>query len=124
MSNVFLGAVSSYDGGLVEDSEGNIIKLPTRQTAGGSVTQDAGGSVLQTGEFIKPSTGLPPIELKLPGSGGSDISIPLETPEPVNLPFDNSSDVIETPGGSSNKKNLLLFGIAGIVLAYLLIRKK
>ena len=120
MSNVFLGAVSSYDGGLVEDSDGNIIKLPTRQTAGGSVTQDAGGSVLQTGEFIKPSTGLPPVELKLPGSGGSDISIPLETPEPVELP----SESPETPGGPSNKKNLLLFGIAGIVLAYLLIRKK
>lgn len=54
-----------------------------------------------------------------PAGGGGDVGIDFKGDVPVEVP----SDTTETPAPMS-KKNLLLFGIGGLVLAYLLFRKK
>ena len=97
-----LGAINiPYSpGGVVSSSPSDPFTLPTD---GGMVTL--------------------PADVTTPPFGGGTVSLPTEdiTPAPVPVP----TETPETPGGGpSNKKNLLLFGIAGIVLAYLLLRKK
>ena len=54
-----------------------------------------------------------------PAGGGGDAGIDFQGDVPVEVP----SDTTETTAPMS-KKNLLLFGIGGLVLAYLLFRKK
>jgi hypothetical protein len=103
MNNVMLGAIDTAvtSGGVVSD----VVNMP----------YDPGSGVLS----VDQTTTERPLFIKTP-----DIIMPLETqtPEPIETPA--ASETPETPGEPSNKKNLLLFGIAGIVLAYLLIRKK
>lgn len=54
-----------------------------------------------------------------PPGGGGDVGIDYRTDVPVEVPTDTTET--KTP---ISKKNLLLFGIGGLVLAYLLFRKK
>lgn len=59
--------------------------------------------------------------ITLPVEGGVLYDLPLERLDvpTVPLPTEDKNDT-----GTGNKKNLLLFGIGGLVLAYLLFRKK
>jgi|694.fasta_scaffold52460_8 hypothetical protein len=57
----------------------------------------------------------------LPVEGGILYDLPLERLEDPGVP-PPTEDKNDT--GTGNKKNLLLFGIGGLVLAYLLFRKK
>jgi hypothetical protein len=59
--------------------------------------------------------------ITLPVEGGVLYDLPLERLEDPGVP-PPTEDKNDT--GTGNKKNLLLFGIGGLVLAYLLFRKK
>ena len=59
----------------------------------------------------------------LPVDGGIIYDVPMERLEDPGVP-PPIEDKDDTGTGTGNKKNLLLFGIGGLVLAYLLFRKK
>lgn len=94
MSNVLLGATEASG----SPTGGGVVYDPT-----------AGGGV------VTPTTPIPPV----PPSGGV-VSLPVPTDITVPVPTETPT---EQPSGSS-RKNLLLYGIGGLVLAYLLFRKK
>ena len=74
---------------------------------------------LAVGPVDSSSTSTMPITL--PVEGGVLYDLPLERLDvpTVPAPTEDKNDT-----GTGNKKNLLLFGIGGLVLAYLLFRKK
>jgi hypothetical protein len=74
---------------------------------------------LAVGPVDSSSTSTMPITL--PVEGGVLYDLPLERLEDPGVPAP-TEDKNDT--GTGNKKNLLLFGIGGLVLAYLLFRKK
>ena len=59
----------------------------------------------------------------LPVEGGIVYDVPMERLEDPGVP-PPTEDKEDKNTGTGNKKNLLLFGIGGLVLAYLLFRKK
>lgn len=86
---------------------------------------DMGGSPLPTGPL--PVDNLPYTpggEVSLPNipppPPGGVVSLPTESGEPVPVPTETTT---EQPTGSG-RKNMLLYGIGAVVLAYLLFRKK
>ena len=101
MNNVLMGAMDQASGSPVFGGS------PT----GGGVVYDptSGGGV------VTPTTPIPP-----PPFGGGVVSLPVPEDNPVPVPTETPS---EQPSGSS-RKNLLLYGIGGLLLAYLLFRKK
>jgi len=72
-----------------------------------------------TGPVDSSNTSTMPITL--PVEGGVLYDLPLERLDVPTVP-PPTEDKNDT--GTGNKKNLLLFGIGGLVLAYLLFRKK
>ncbi len=101
MSNVLLGnvAVPAY--------------------ADATVTSGNMSYEVTTGPVDSSSTSTMPITL--PVEGGVLYDLPLERLEDPGVP-PPTEDKNDT--GTGNKNNLLLFGIGGLVLAYLLFRKK
>lgn len=121
MADVLLGAIDlQYSGGGVVAADG-----PTNLPFDASVEQ-SGLYVDQPkgGEFVIPGGGgmvtLPTDTAVtfLPGgpSGGGGAAPDLQEDKPAIAPTEKSAGM--------NKKNMLLFGIGGLILAYLLLRKK
>jgi hypothetical protein len=83
-----------------------------------STTENSSYQV-STGPVDSSNTSTMPITL--PVEGGVLYDLPLERVDvpTVPAPTEDKNDT-----GTGNKKNLLLFGIGGLVLAYLLFRKK
>lgn len=102
MSNVLLGQIE-------------VQASPVYSTTGSSSYQ------VTTGPVDSSSTSTMPITL--PVEGGVLYDLPLERLEDPGVPAP-TEDKNDTGTGTGNKKNLLLFGIGGLVLAYLLFRKK
>jgi len=114
-NNTLLGAIDlQYSGGGVvatdgptslpySPTDGNITPVDTIQTGGGMVTLPTDGVTYFEGG----------------PSGGGGASMPAPESPAAEIPAETS----QAPKLAS-KKNLLLFGIGGLVLAYLLFRKK
>lgn len=123
MADVLLGAIDlQYSGGGVVATDGptNLPFDASVEQSGLYVDQPKGGNFV-----ISPPPGgggmvtLPTETVTFfPGgpSGGGGAAPDLQEDKPVETPT-------EKPAGMS-KKNMLLFGIGGLVLAYLLLRKK
>jgi hypothetical protein len=94
MSNVLLGAVTEAAG---SPTGGGVVYDPT-----------SGGGV------VTPTTPIPPVP------PGGVVSLP--KPEDITFPVPTETPTEQASG--SSRKNLLLYGIGGLVLAYLLFRKK
>ena len=112
-NNVLLGAIDAVA------SPSDVVSLPYNAT-GGNITElttvtSGPGTIRTGGGMITLPTESDSVTFFEGGpSGGGGATMPLEE-APVETP--------EAPKMSS-KKNLLLFGIGGLVLAYLLFRKK
>ena len=131
MANVLLGAIPTIDQGYTETTEGEIIKRPTTPIKTTfrpfEASVESGGLYLdqpKRGDFVIPGDGgmvTLPTDTGVtffPGgpTGGGGAAPDLQADKPVETST-------EKPAGM-NKKNMLLFGIGGLVLAYLLLRKK
>jgi hypothetical protein len=121
MADVLLGAIDlQYSGGGVVAADGptNLPFDASVEKGGLYVDQPKGGDFVIPGGggmvTLPTDTGV----TFLPGgpSGGGGAAPDLQEDKPVETPT-------EKPAGM-NKKNMLLFGIGGLVLAYLLLRKK
>jgi len=118
MSNVLLGSIQANDVGGSVYTGGGVVSLPTDTTVV-NLPADSGGAVQEVEWWRKnvsledaPKTG----DM---AQGGSDYTLFKEKDPGVKVPTEDKNDT-----GTGNKKNLLLFGIGGLVLAYLLFRKK
>jgi hypothetical protein len=60
----------------------------------------------------------------IPTEGGILTDIPMERLDQPGVTLPTEEETSENGKAPMNKKNLLLFGIGGLVLAYLLFRKK
>jgi hypothetical protein len=100
MNNVLLGQIE-------------VQASPVYSTTGSSSYQATTGPVDSSNTSTMPIT--------LPVEGGVLYDLPLERLDVPTVP-PPTEDKNDT--GTGNKKNLLLFGIGGLVLAYLLFRKK
>jgi hypothetical protein len=109
MNNVLLGAIDSdilYSGSLPSDR--------MQYSSGGVVTTGPTGeaSAYKAGGELITLPNIPP-----PPPGGV-VSLPTESGEPVPVPTETTTE------STSGRKNMLLYGIGAVVLAYLLFRKK
>ena len=120
MADVLLGAIDlQYSGsGVVADGPTNLPFDASVEQGGLYVDQPKGGNFVIPGGggmvTLPTDTGV----TFLPGgpSGGGGAAPDLQEDKPVETHT-------EKPAGM-NKKNMLIFGIGGLVLAYLLLRKK
>lgn len=125
MANVLLGAIDlQYSGGgVVADGPNNLPfdpsaeggKLYTDQPKSGNFVIPGGGGMVT----LPTDTGVTYLPGGPSGGGGAAPELQEDKPEPGPAALTPA----ETPKLAS-KKNLLLFGIGGLVLVYLLIRKK
>jgi hypothetical protein len=84
---------------------------------------DMGGSPVNTGPLpVENLPYTPGGEVSLPNipppPPGDIVSFPTESGEPVPVPTETTTE------STSGRKNMLLYGIGAVVLAYLLFRKK
>ncbi len=124
MTNVLLGSIQANDVGGAVYSGGGVVSLPTDTvvtTPFESSRTDVGGPVQEV-EWWQRSMSLKDApKTGDMAQGGSDYTLFKEEDPGVKVPTEDKND---TGTGTGNKKNLLLFGIGGLVLAYLLFRKK
>jgi len=125
MSNVLLGSIRANDVGGAVYSGGGVVSLPTDTVVTTpfesfeSSRTDVGGPVQEV-EWWQRSMSLKDApKTGDMAQGGSDYTLFKEEDPGFTPPTDDKDDT-----GTGNKKNLLLFGIGGLVLAYLLFRKK
>ena len=118
MTNVLLGSIQANDVGGAVYTGGGVVSLPEDTTVV-NLPADSGG-VVQEVEWWKRNVSLneAPKTADM-AQGGSDYPLYKEEDIGVKVPTEDKNDT-----GTINKKNLLLFGIGGLVLAYLLFRKK
>jgi len=122
MNNVLLGSIQANDVGGAVYSGGGVVSLPTDTvvtTPFESSRTDVGGPVQEV-EWWQRSMSLKDApKTGDMAQGGSDYTLFKEEDPGVKSPTEDKNDT-----GTGNKKNLLLFGIGGLVLVYLLFRKK
>lgn len=121
MADVLLGAIDlQYSGGGVVATDGptNLPFDASVEKGGLYVDQPKGGNFVIPGGGGMVTLPTDTAVTFLPGgpSGGGGAAPDLQEDKPVETPT-------EKPAGMS-KKNMLIFGIGGLVLAYLLLRKK
>ncbi len=119
MSNVLLGSIQANDVGGSVYTGGGVVSLPTDTTVV-NLPADSGGAAQEV-EWWKRNVSLEDApKTGDMAQGGSDYPLYKEEDKGIVIP----EETPENGKAPMSKKNLLLFGIGGLVLAYLLFRKK